>query len=124
MRVYRSVGCRGRADMTHRSHRGAACRATRFGGEVIGERVLVTSGITARRMSILRQVRAAAMTAIAVHEMLSALAECGVRKYDPANHICGVVDGKVNLTGLGWATGTTEPVDGYPIDAIASAFAE
>ena len=118
--VYRSVGCSGHSDMTHRTHRGAAWRATRFGGRVQRDRVLVSSGITARRMGVLRQTQAAVTTAVAVHDLLTVLSESGVCQYEPRNHICGVVDGRINLTGLGWLTGTREYDGGYPLADVAA----
>jgi hypothetical protein len=108
--MYWSVRCAGRDDMPHVSHRGAAWRATRYGGAI--ERRI--NG--ARLAQILRnrenraraQSRAAVRVALACHAAFEALAATGIIEYRPHSHICGQHKGLLSIQGLGWIAGKTE----------------
>lgn len=103
-----SVDCGVRADMVHRTHRGAAHRAAMFGGKVESRRVLQQRRVDERVRAAKDRVRRAIRCAIACHESMTVLAEAGLVEYYPSQHICGVHNGKICLTGIRWARGENE----------------
>ncbi len=75
-------------------------------------------------LRVVEQVRAATRTALALHNLYELLASTGVVLYDPARTICGVADGGLRVTGLGWLAGfDREPEDRWIPVVAATAFA-
>ena len=94
--------------MQHRTRRGAAWRASRYGGRT----ELRSSGRrAAERVQKVRQQTAAAIaTALTIHPLMSALATTDAVDYQPSTEICGQDAGRVNIQGVAWLRG--EVTDG------------
>lgn len=104
-------------DRAHDTHRGAAWRATHYGGRVHSERFIRHEQIEDRRRRVISQTQAAVDTAKKVHALLDYLAKVGVTEYSPSQEICGIHDGTINLTGLRWLAGQSEETDcAVPLD--------
>jgi hypothetical protein len=112
-----SVDCGARDDMEHGTHRGAAWRATHYGGRVHAQRCVRQDRIEARRQRVISETQSAVHTAIKVHALLEYLAEVGLTEYEPSQEICGIHDRKINLTGIRWLAGHKyEQGSGVPLD--------
>ena len=120
---YWSVGCPCVGDLMCSSHRGAARRSTIYGGRVEARQVLRHERIESRRDRVIDTARHAAAAAIAVHDCLTLLSGAGICDYDPEHEICGIHEGRINLTGLSWLTGhAVEPSTPPTVESV-SAFA-
>lgn len=76
------------------------------------------------RAEALKYTQAAVRVALAVHELMTVLAEMGVNTYDPKSHICGQSDGMIHLTGLRWLL-DNKSLEDRPVSVdAAQAFAD
>lgn len=114
---YKKIYCSsavGRGLVHHKTIRGAKCRATRYGGEWWVEKVLDERNYNKRQKRTRERIKSAIKTAIFVDRVFKVLAECGVKTYNPKTHICGVHDGRINLTGIRWMMGEKTESDTPP----------
>lgn len=117
-----SVDCSGRPDRCHRSHRGAAWRATHYGGRVEYREAphgawQRAQAAEQRHEAVIAETRKAVATAFALHELYQALDETGIVEYSPEQEICGVTD-TLQVTGLRWLVG--ERREDSPVSASAA----